>query len=323
MQVFVTGGTGLIGRRLVRRLAGRGDDVVLLTRDRATVEAAGLAGAPRVQVMKGDPTTSVPGIWREALGESHAVVNLAGEPIFGRRWNDEVKARILQSRVKTTQSVVAAIGLAPEARRPKTLVNASAVGYYGLDRGDEVLAEDASQGRDFLARVCGAWEDAARGATAHGTRVVVLRIAVVLAPGGGALAQIAPPFRMFVGGPIGHGRQWFPWIHVDDLVELILFALDNPAALRGPVNAAAPNPLRFKEFAKDLGRTLGRPSWLPVPVFALKLRFGEVAQVIAGSQHVIPVAAQAAGFQFRFPTAAEALADIFAKKPAAAAAAGG
>lgn len=308
MKVFVAGGTGLIGRRLVRRLLERGDDVLLLTRERAHVEAAGLDPA-RVQVIKGDPCTT--GIWRENFSEVDAVVNLAGEPIFGRRWNDEVKDRIRQSRVKSTQTLVAAIGLMPSDRRPKVLVNASAVGYYGLSPGEKELPETAAAGDDFLAQVCGAWEEAARGATAHGSRVVVLRIGVVLDPEGGALGQMVPPFRMFVGGPVGDGTQWFSWVHADDVVGLILFAIDNPQ-VRGPVNAASPTPIRMKEFCKELGAALRRPSWFPVPKFALRLRFGEVADVIGASQKVLPVAAQNHGYAFKFPTARAALEDLFA-----------
>ncbi len=334
MRVFVTGGTGLIGRRLVRRLAARGDPVVVLTRDRPRAEAA-LAGLaePALTIVKGDPAST--GIWRESVAGCDAVVNLAGEPIFGRRWNDAVKEKIRSSRVEGTRNVVGAIGLAPAGRRPPVLVNASAIGYYGTgqppavrsepvpipgSRGssgsreaaaaeaDRRLTEHSHPGTDFLAQVCVAWEDAARAATAHGTRVVVVRTGVVLAPEGGALAQMVPAFKLYLGGPAGDGEQWFSWVHVDDVVGLILHALD-VAAVRGPVNATGPEPVRMKDFARDLGRILGRPSWFKVPRFALRLRFGEVADVILASARVTPVAAEAAGYLFKFATARAALED--------------
>lgn len=309
-RVFITGASGLIGRRLVRRLVERGDEVTVLTRDRKHTEVFSDLGE-RVGIMKGDPGTFA--IWREAAGESDAIVNLAGEPVFGPRWDDEVKAKISESRLMATRNVVAAVGLVPAAKRAKVLINASAIGYYGFDRGDEVLDEGARPGEDFLARLCVGWEEIARGAAAHGVRPVVLRIGIVLAPEGGALAQMVTPFKFFMGGPIGDGLQWFSWIHIDDVVGLILHAIDTPS-LRGPMNAVAPDALRMTDFCKALGRALRRPSWLSVPKSILRLRFGEVADILAGSQHVVPGVAESSGYKFLYPTADDALGEIFGRK---------
>ena len=305
MKVFVTGGTGLVGRRLVGRLLDRGDEVLLLTRDRQNAESVGLKEGPRLSLVKGDPAF-IGSAWREAVPECDAVVNLAGENIFGKRWTDEHKKKLRDSRIGSTRNVVAAIGWAASALRPKVLVSASAIGYYGPREGDETLTEDAHPGDDFLARLCIDWEEAARGASAYGTRVVVLRIGVVLDQSGGALAQMVPPFKMFVGGPIGSGKQWFSWVHVDDVVGLIVHALDN-AGVRGPLNATAPEPVRAGEFAQALGRVLGRPAWFKVPRFALRLKLGEVADVVASGQRVAPAAALRHGFAFRYEKVSDAL----------------
>jgi uncharacterized protein (TIGR01777 family) len=304
MRVFLTGGTGLVGTRLIKRLRERGDEVVLLTR-RPAVARDKLGDGT---VVEGDPTQ--PGPWMDAVADCDAVINLAGENIFGRRWSDDFKKTLLDSRVRSTENVVQALARHPKAPggASKVLVNASAVGYYG-PRGDEEINEDAPPGDDFLAHVCVEWEKAARGAEAAGARVALMRIGVVLDREGGALAALLTPFKMGVGGPAGSGRQWMPWIHHADVVGLLLFAMDNAGA-RGPINTTAPHPVTNREFSKALGRALHRPAFLPVPGFALRLRFGEVAGVILTGQRVVPREALKLGYAFQFPTVDAALADI-------------
>jgi uncharacterized protein (TIGR01777 family) len=304
MRVFVTGGTGLIGTRLVKRLQERGDSVVLLTR-RAASLGDRLAGCT---VIEGDPMVAGP--WMDAITDCDAVVNLAGENIFGKRWNDDYKRLLMDSRVKTTENVVAALTRRPhtDAGAAKTLVNASAVGYYG-PHGDEELDEDSPPGDDLLARICVAWEKSALTAVVAGVRVVLLRIGVVLAREGGALATMMTPFKLGMGGPVGSGKQWLPWVHRADVVGLALFALDNAAA-HGPINVTSPNPATNREFSKALGRALHRPAFMPVPGFAMHLRFGGVAEVILEGQRVLPKQALRLGYQFQFPDLDAALADI-------------
>jgi uncharacterized protein (TIGR01777 family) len=307
MKVFVTGGTGLIGSRLVPRLRERGDGVVVLTRRPAVARERLPADCTFVE---GDPMH--PGPWMDALADCDGVINLVGENIFARRWNEEFKVLLHDSRVKSTQHVVQALARSPRtpAGQAKVLVNASAIGYYG-PRGDEELTEDSPPGDDTLARLCIDWEDAARAAEPTGVRVSQVRIGVVLAREGGALAQMLPPFKMGVGGPVGSGKQWVSWIHRHDVVGILLLALDN-AQVRGPINATAPNPVTNRELAKALGRALHRPSFLPVPGFALQLRFGQVAEILTTGQRVLPNKAQAAGYSFVFPALDGALANLLA-----------
>jgi uncharacterized protein len=306
MRVFITGGTGMIGTRLVRHLRGR-HDVVVLTRHPAKAHERLESGCT---IVEGDPTQA--GGWMESVGECDAVVNLAGENIFNHRWNDEVKTAIRDSRVRGTENVVQALARAPRdaAGRPKVLVNASAVGYYG-PHGDEELTEADLAGDDFLACVCVDWENAARAAEPLGVRVVSIRTGVVLDKEGGALAKLLTPFKWFVGGTVGSGRQWMSWVHHADLIGLYAFALDN-GQLTGPVNATAPNPVTNKEFSKALGRALGRPSFLWTPEFALQLMLGEVAGLVTTGQRVLPTKATALGYTFRFGGLDEALRDILA-----------
>jgi len=309
MRVFITGGTGLVGTLLVKKLRERGDQVVLLTR---RPNAANQFVGSDCTVVTGDPT--VPGAWMDAITGCDAVVNLAGEGIFNRRWSQEFKDLIASSRIKSTQNVVAALGKAPAADvpgSPRVLVNASAIGYYGPHQ-DEVLTEDALAGNDFLAQTCVDWEKSAETAIAHGVRVVLLRTGIVLDKGGGALAKMLTPFKMFVGGPVGSGKQWMSWIHNEDEVGLILFALDHPE-LSGPLNAVAPNPVTNKEFGKALGTVLGRPSFFPTPGFVLRVALGESAQIVTTGQRVAPTKALAAGYSFKFADLEAALRDLLAK----------
>ncbi|MBI3821130.1 MAG: TIGR01777 family protein, partial [Planctomycetes bacterium] len=292
----------------VKKLRERGDQVVLLTR---RPEAA--VHAPDVTVIGGDPTA--PAAWMDAVAGCDAVVNLAGEGIFNRRWSPEFKELIRSSRIKSTENVVAALAKAPVADAPgspgRVLVNGSAIGYYG-PHGDEELTESSLAGNDFLAGVCMEWEKATEPATKHGVRVVLLRTGVVLAKEGGALAKMLMPFKMFVGGPIAGGRHYMSWIHTEDEVGLILFALDHPE-ISGPFNATAPHPVTNREFSTALGKALGRPSFLPTPGFALRVMVGEGAQIITTGQRVSPRKALEAGYAFKFAELEPALKDLLAK----------
>lgn len=301
MKVFVAGGSGLVGGRLVAALKQRGDTVVVLSRKAASARDK----LGDVTIVEGDPMQ--PGAWQDAIADCTAVVNLVGEGIFNRRWNDEFKKLIRASRVDSTRNIVAALG--KPGCQAKTLVNASAIGYYG-PRGDEEINEKGPPGNDFLAQACVEWEQAAQAAEAHGVRVVPLRIGVVLAKEGGALAQMLMPFKLGVGGKIGSGQQWMSWIHIDDLAGLIMLALDNAGAT-GPLNGTAAKPVTNYDFTKALGRALGRPTILPTPVFGLKLLLGEVADVIATGQRVIPKRALDLGYSFQYPDIDSALGQLF------------
>ena len=306
MRVFITGGTGLVGRRLVPRLRERQDAVVLLTR---RPQAAREHFGNDCEVVEGDPMQA--GSWMDAISSCDAVINLAGESIFNRRWNDEFKALLKDSRVRSTAHVVQALLKNPKSSSgaPKVLVNASAIGYCG-PLGDEEISEEHTPGNDTLAQICVDWEKAAQAAEPLGVRVVRARIGVVLDNQGGALVLMARPFKMFAGGPVGSGKQWVSWIHQADLVGILLLALDHSQAT-GPINGTAPNPLTNKEMAKALGRALHRPSFFPTPAFGLKLALGEVADVITTGQRVLPRQALALGYSFQFPTIDSALADLF------------
>lgn len=273
VRIVVTGGTGFIGRALAARLRAEGHDVVLPGRgDTSAVDGAG------------------------------AVVNLAGEPI-AQRWTDAARRRIEESRTQGTRRLVEAITAANA--RPSVLVSASAVGYYGA-RGDEELDEEAPPGDGFLARLCVRWEQEAAAAAALGVRVVRIRTGVALAADGGALAKMLPAFRAFAGGPAGTGRQWMSWIHRDDLVSLVLFALGN-AVVTGALNGTAPTPVRNRDFASALGMALHRPAVVPAPAAALRLVFGEMATILLDGQRVVPKRALTLGFSFRHPDLPSAL----------------
>ena len=305
MRIAITGATGFVGRRLVALLTEQGHAPVALTRDADT--ARGVFGG-ETEIRRVDPRD--PGELAEAIRDADGVVNLQGENLFGRRWSEAVRADLRASRVDTTTALVDAMRSLGDGA-PRALVSASAIGIYGPRASDVVLDEDAPPGTDFLARLCVEWEEAALAARAFGTWVVLLRIGPVLGPGGGALAAMEGPFRKFVGGPVGSGKQIMSWIHREDLCRLVLFALEHDA-LVGPVNATAPHPVSNKVFSKALGRALHRPSWAPAPAFMLKLVLGGVAAVVTEGQDVRPVRALAAGFSFRYPTVDEALAAIYA-----------
>ena len=308
MRVFVTGGTGLIGTRLIRKLRERQDQVMLLTRRPGSAREN--FGAD-VEVVEGDPMEA--GAWMDAVGRCDAVINLAGENIFNRRWKAPFLALVRDSRLKATEHVVQALARNPrrEDGAPKVLVNASAIGYYGA-HGDEELTEESPPGPDYMAVLCVDWEKAAEAARADGIRVALVRVGIVLDRQGGALVKMLTPFKLFAGGPIGSGKQWMSWIHHADMVDLFLLALDHGGAT-GPLNGTAPSPTTNKQFARALGRALHRPSFMPTPRFMLRLALGKVADVIATGQRVLPEKPLALGYAYQFPTLDEALADILKK----------
>ncbi|MBI2538724.1 MAG: TIGR01777 family protein [Deltaproteobacteria bacterium] len=295
MRLVIAGGTGFIGSALCARLSELGHSLTLLTR-----LASSAVNAPNKKLLSWDPRAA--GAWEQAIEGSDGVINLAGEPI-AKRWTTAHKKKIASSRIESTRTLVAAIGRAKE--KPKFLINASAIGYYG-PHGNETLSEEAGAGSDFLSRVCVAWEREAGKAEDYGLRVVRLRTGIVLGRGGGALAKMVPPFKLFLGGPLGDGNQPMSWIHLEDEIGLILFLLEHPEA-RGATNATAPNPATMSEFCKTLGDVLNRPSWAPVPAFALRLLLGEMADMLLTGQRVLPVAAQKLGYAFKYPTLWEAL----------------
>jgi uncharacterized protein (TIGR01777 family) len=305
MRVFVTGGTGLVGCRLVPRLIDSGHVPVVLTRRYA--HARQVFG-PSVALVEGDPMQA--GEWMAAVGDCDAVIHLAGENIFARRWNAKFKSLLVESRIESTRQVVAALERQPRRAdgQPKILVAASAIGYYG-PTGDEELTESSPPGSDFLAQLCVDWEKAAFAVEKAGVRCAAVRVGIVLDREGGALAKMLTPFKLFAGGPIGSGWQWMSWIHHADLVGLFLLPLSNPNAT-GPINGTAPNPVTNRDFARTLGRVLHRPAFFPTPAFALRLALGEVADVLAAGQRVLPRRGLELGYSFQFPTLEGALREI-------------
>jgi uncharacterized protein (TIGR01777 family) len=298
MQVFVTGATGFIGRALCLRLRGAGHAVRAWVRDR--VRAADLLGA-EVALYGGDDAAL-----RAAMDGVDAVVHLAGEPVLPRRWSASRKKALVDSRVGFTTRLVAAIGALPADRRPQVLLSASAVGYYG-DRGQTRLDEQSGPGQGFLAELSQQWEAAAAAVEAHGLRWIAPRIGLVMGEGGGALDSMLLPFSLGLGGPIGGGAQRWPWIHLDDLLDAMLWLLGRPTA-RGAYNLTAPDPVTAAAFAAALGAALGRPAVLPAPTALLRLALGEAADALLHSQRVEPARLLAEGFSFRFPTLGGALA---------------
>lgn len=286
MQVTISGGTGFVGGRLLSQLLPSGARVHLLTRRLRPGLADGVT--PHLWDHVREPAPA------ESLAGSEAVIHLMGEPV-AQRWSPEIKRRIRESRTVSTRHLVDAIGAAET--KPALLISASAIGYYG-SRGEEWLDEDSEPGTGFLADLSREWEAEALRAAEFGVRVLCLRIGIVLGTEGGALARMLPPFRMGVGGPLGHGDQWMSWIHVDDLVGMVLFALRYPH-IQGIWNAVSPNPVTNAEFTRTLARILKRPAFLPVPEFALKLLFGEGTEALLSSQRVRPRNAEAAGFRFQ------------------------
>ncbi len=299
MNITITGGTGFIGRRLVARLLAGNHSLHLLVRH------ARIGLGPQVQCSVWNALDIEPA--PESLAEADAVIHLAGEPV-SQRWTPAAKRRILESRVEGTRRLIDA--LSRRSRRPSVLVCASAVGFYG-SRGDAILTESAAAGEGFLSEVCTVWEKTADAALNLGMRVVKLRTGMTLGKEGGALAQMLTPFQWGVGGKVASGKQWVSWIHVDDLVELIQFAVEN-AGLSGPVNATAPNPVTNTEFTRELAAALHRPAFLSIPAAALRGVYGEMAEIILASQRAVPQAALSAGFRFRYPDLGAALRNLLA-----------
>jgi uncharacterized protein (TIGR01777 family) len=302
MRVLVTGASGTIGRAVCDALLGRGDEVYGLSRAPEKAKSSN----PKVKWFGWNPTLERPP--SEALDNVDGVINLVGEPI-NQRWTDESKKRILASRETATHNLVAAI-LAGDPR-PRVLVSQSAVGYYG-DRGEAIVDEDTGPGESFDAKVCVAWEAAAREVEGHGVRLAIMRTGLVLDKDSGLLEELLLPFRLGVGGPVAGGRNYMPWISLDDEVGLLLWALDSPSA-QGIYNASAPNPVTNREFSKALGSALKRPAILPIPKLALKLRLGsQLGEVAAGGQRALPRRAQDGGYVFKHPDIESGLAAALA-----------
>jgi hypothetical protein len=307
MKALIAGGTGLIGRALIDDLLARGHRVVLLTRSIARAQSA---AHPNLEIVSWDGTTNGP--WNDVLETANAVINLAGEPIGSGRWTKARKHRIRSSRIDATRALVTAIARAKN--RPATFISASAVGYYGnVPDGD--VTESAPKGRGFLADICEEWEREALQAlrAAPNIRVLLLRTGIVLDPSAGALKKMLLPFRLFAGGPLGSGRQWFPWIHLSDEVAAIRFLLEHPSA-SGAFNLSAPNPVTMREFARELGHALRRPSWAAVPASVLRTALGEMASMVLEGQRTVPARLTELGYRFRFPELTGALRDLLTMK---------
>ncbi|HYX18292.1 MAG TPA: TIGR01777 family oxidoreductase [Nostoc sp.] len=319
MKVAITGATGFVGSRLVQQLHAKGDQIVVLTRNTTFAQKVFPSEAfPNVEIVAYTPNAS--GSWQSVIASCDGVVNLAGEPIGEGRWTPERKQEILNSRKLGTQKIVEAIananpktavdttGGTPATRcLPTVLINASAIGYYGTSE-TATFDETSVCGNDFLAQVCQAWEAEASKVQDAGVRLVILRFGIVLG-NGGALGKMIPPFKMFAGGPIGSGRQWFSWVHVDDLVNLILEALTKPE-IKGVYNGTAPNPVRMADLSQTLGQVMNRPSWLPVPGFAIEALLGDGAMVVLEGQQVLPKRTLKTGFEYKYPNLQSALRQI-------------
>lgn len=301
MRVVISGGTGLIGRALAADLLDKGHEVRILSRDPSRAD-----GIPaRAEMAEWDAVS--PGTLAPLLEDAQAVVHLAGASIADGRWTDARKRLIRESRVESTRAIAAALAT-PTA--PRVLIQGSAVGYYGARR-DQPVDEQAAPGDDFLARTCRDWEAASESVTGSGVRRAVARTGVVLSVEGGALPKMALPFKLMAGGPAGDGRQWLPWIHIDDEVAALRFLIESDAAA-GPFNLTAPHPVTNRDFSRALGRALGRPSLLPAPAFALRLALGEMATLVLDGQRAVPRALLDAGFDFAYPESEGALQALYA-----------
>ncbi|EFA72101.1 epimerase [Cylindrospermopsis raciborskii CENA303] len=305
MKVAVTGATGFVGSRLVQCLHDRGEKILVLSRN-PTRSAARIFPSevfPNVEILAYTPGVS--GVWQSRIAGCDGVVNLAGEPITQQRWTPEHKLDILNSRKLGTQKIVEAIAEAKP--KPSVLINASAIGFYGTSQ-TATFDENSPTGKDFLAQVCQQWEEQAQMVRNYDVRLVILRFGIVLG-NGGALGKMITPFKLFAGGPIGSGNQWFSWIHLNDIVNLIIQSLVDPNA-QGVYNATAPHPVQMKDLSNTMAQVMNRPAWLPVPGFALEALLGEGAMVVLEGQRVLPQRTQALGFEYQYPLLSSALREI-------------
>lgn len=296
MKIIMTGATGFIGSILADRLWNQFHSLVLLSR-----KPPAEVGVSKKEWFAWAPPAR--GEWEQEIDGADGIINLAGEPIAGKRWSNAQKEKLRASRIDATRALVSAIAKAQV--KPKFLVSASAVGYYG-PHGDEILTESSAAGGDFLSRLCLDWEGEALKAEPYGVRVATVRTGIVLGKGQGALAKMVPPFKFFVGGPLGSGKQYMPWIHIEDEIGLLRFLMENEKA-RGAFNATAPNPVTMEDFAKALGQVLNRPSWVSVPPSALALIVGEMADMLLTGQRAVPEAATKLGYIFKYPMIGAAL----------------
>ncbi|AEH44766.1 NAD-dependent epimerase/dehydratase [Thermodesulfatator indicus DSM 15286] len=299
MEVFIAGGTGFIGRHLAKYLLRRGFRVKVLVRrpERALVISEGVIPS------YGNPI--IPGDWLHECAKADVIINLVGANIFAR-WTSKYKELIYESRILTTKHIVSVL------TKGQILLNASAIGFYGTDRGEEEITEESAPGKDFLAKVCKSWEETAFSAKDKGVRVCTLRLGIVLGRDGGALSKMLLPFKLGLGGPIGHGKQWFPWIHIEDVCAAVTFLIKKDVS--GPFNLVAPEIVRNKEFIQTLARVLRRPALLPVPPKALELIFGELVDILVGGVKARPKRLLEAGYIFSFPELFPALQNLFKKR---------
>jgi uncharacterized protein (TIGR01777 family) len=302
VKILLTGGTGFVGTQLTLRLIQNGDEVTILSR---SAKGSGEM-LHRISYLQGDPTQKGP--WQEAIKGHDVIINLAGASIFAK-WTEEYKGALRESRLSTTRNIVEGIPSGPSKKI--TLFSTSAVGYYGFC-GDEELTEKSPHGEDFLAQMAVEWEGEALKAKEKGARVVITRFGIVLGEKGGALGQMIPLFKKYIGGPIGSGKQWFSWVHIKDLAEAFSFLIQHPE-VSGPVNVCAPNPVRNKDLAKAIGKALHRPSFMPAPGFMVKLVLGEFGSVILEGQKVIPKRLLDSGFAFQYPDITKALQSILSQ----------
>lgn len=305
MRVIITGGTGLMGRALAKDLSERGYEVVILSRS-PQKKADGLPEGVRVLAWDGESAQG----WQEAADGAHAIVNLAGENLSRGRWTDKMKQRFRDSRLKAGQAVVQAVEQAQVM--PRVVIQSSAVGYYGSHPEERQVTEKAPPGKDYLAKLCQEWENATAAVEQYGVRRAIIRTGVVLDEQSIALRRMAMPIKLFVGGPLGSGRQWLPWVHLTDEVDAIRYLIENARA-EGPYNVCAPNTLTNRRFGAILARVLRRPYYFPVPAFLIKLLFGEMSMVVLEGQRAVPKRLQDQGFKFRYPDAESALREIYKK----------
>ncbi|MHB8579682.1 MAG: TIGR01777 family oxidoreductase [Ignavibacteriaceae bacterium] len=300
-RIIITGATGLIGTKLSKALINRGDQVIIFSRNSSKAKME-IPDAYKYVEWDYDRVDH----WQSEINGVDAVIHLAGANVFGKRWNVSYKKNILESRIVSTSNLVKAI--INSSSKPSVFISSSAIGFYG-DKGNEIIDETSFPGDDFLASVCKKWEQEASEVGKFGVRHAGIRTGIVLNPNDGALKLMLLPFKLFLGGPIGSGKQWFPWIHVDDIVRIYLFSLDN-TLIKGVVNAASPNPVTMKDFARTLGKILHRPYIFPVPRFAMKVALGEAADVVTASQRVYPKKLIDFNYRFKFENLREALEDL-------------